>query len=355
MDKTELLLLTKEYLKSYYSINSYIWCTINCWYCLLAPLGIVPNKPVKPLNEEDLINQVLESPYFIKDKTILSINSRTDPFLNEEVKDSTFKLLDLMETKWLKNFVTITTKCLISKEDAKRLNNYKNLKIIIIVTYNWIPFNIQPISQDNQENTMKNISKCSNLRLLHQFRPIMPWVNDDEHTIRKIISFAKKYCMATIYQWVRVNECIKSRLTSREYNYKWELLGTHKRKNKNTDEMFDKIRKKNPNYPIFDHTSCCLSYFMGRSDYNMHYTKRECSAICPNYNLCHWKVCAIKSEDLDWELKKIWVHSDWNIENGLLIIEWSLNDEQKSYIKHILNLNVTSKVRIMNFSDNIIK
>lgn len=95
----DLKMLTKEYLKSYYSINSYIGCTINCGYCFLAPIKIVPMRPIKAIDEEELINNMINDKYFKEHETVLSLNNRTDPFISPEVKASTFKLMDIMEKK----------------------------------------------------------------------------------------------------------------------------------------------------------------------------------------------------------------------------------------------------------------
>lgn len=346
--------LTREYLKSYYSINSYIGCTINCGYCFLAPIRIVPMRPIKVIEEDALVNNMLNDKYFVRDKTVISLNNRTDPFISQEVKSSTFKLLDIMDNLKLKNIITITSKGLLTEEDAKRLDNYNNIRVVIIVTYNGIPLKIQPISQVNQETTMRNVSKCKNIYLLHQFRPIIPGINDDEETIRKILNFAKAYCDATIFQGIRVNDYIKNRLEERNYSYKGIVGDSHKQKSKNTDEIFELLRIENTNYQIFEHTSCALSYIFKIPDYNLHYEKNNCSKLCKNYALCHKDNYKVPN-NLEYILTKIGVKSKWKIENKTLMIDGVLNDEQKSYIKHILNLSVKAKIRDNTYSEKIME
>lgn len=346
--------LTREYLKSYYSINSYIGCTINCGYCFLAPIRIVPMRPIKVIEEDALVNNMLNDKYFVRDKTVISLNNRTDPFISQEVKSSTFRLLDIMDNLKLKNIITITSKGLLTEEDAKRLDNYNNIRVVIIVTYNGIPLKIQPISQVNQETTMRNVSKCKNIYLLHQFRPIIPGINDDEETIRKILNFAKAYCDATIFQGIRVNDYIKNRLEERNYSYKGIVGDSHKQKSKNTDEIFELLRIENTNYQIFEHTSCALSYIFKIPDYNLHYEKNNCSKLCKNYALCHKDNYKVPN-NLEYILTKIGVKSKWKIENKTLMIDGVLNDEQKSYIKHILNLSVKAKIRDNTYSEKIME
>lgn len=346
--------LTREYLKSYYSINSYIGCTINCGYCFLAPIRIVPMRPIKVIEEDALVNNMLNDKYFVRDKTVISLNNRTDPFISQEVKSSTFRLLDIMDNLKLKNIITITSKGLLTEEDAKRLDNYNNIRVVIIVTYNGIPLKIQPISQVNQETTMRNVSKCKNIYLLHQFRPIIPGINDDEETIRKILNFAKAYCDATIFQGIRVNDYIKNRLEERNYSYKGIVGDSHKQKSKNTDEIFELLRIENTNYQIFEHTSCALSYIFKIPDYNLHYEKNNCSKLCKNYALCHKDNYKVPN-NLEYILTKIGVKSKWKIENKTLMIDGVLNDEQKSYIKHILNFSVKAKIRDNTYSEKIME
>ena len=349
----DLKRLSKEYLKSYFSINSYIGCTINCGYCFLAPIKIVPMSATKVMDEEELINDMIVDKLFKRDETIISLNNRTDPFITQEVKESTFKLLDIMENLRLKNIVTITTKGLLTEKDAKRLDKYSSIKIVIIVTYNGLPFKIQPIKREIQEVTMKNVSACKNVFLLHQFRPIIPGLNDNEKIIYEIVNYAKKYCDATIYQGVRINEFIKDRLAKRNYIYNGRF-DTHKQKPKTTDDIFEKIRNENSNYKVFDHTSCALSCLFNMPDYNMHYSKMKCSKLCKNYNICNNAKFEMPL-DITQELKKIGVNLPWKFQNGELIIMGCINDEQKSYIKHILHIKVSSTSRENTYSEKIME
>lgn len=76
--------------------------------------------------------------------------------------------------------------------------------------------------------------------------------------------------------------------------------------------------------------------------------------MCKNYELCHnlnYKLPV----DLEGRLRKIGVNSNWKLRDKTLIIDGSLNDEQKSYIKHILNLNVKAKIRENTYSEKIME
>lgn len=353
MDQNLLLNLSREYLKSYYSINSFVGCAINCAYCFLAPIKIVPMQPVRTIDETALINAMIQDPLFIPDRTVLSLNNRTDPFISPQVKESTFQLLELLEERRLNNIVTITTKGTLTKYDAERLASFKHINVVIIVTFNGLPLTIQPIDCSAQIETMKNVYGSGKIWLVHQFRPIIPGYNDSESVIREIVLYAKQYCDCSVYQGIRVNQKIADRLEARSYHHNGSF-DVHKQKSERTDEVFRLLQKEDPAYRIFDHTSCALSYLFQLSDYNLHYLKRNCAQDCPQYLTCH-SSCSNLPENLKTELQKIGVTAPFQLEDDLLTIHGTVTDEQKSFIKHNYHISVSASSRKMTFSESIME
>lgn len=353
MDQNLLLSLSREYLKSYYSINSFVGCTINCAYCFLAPIKIVPMQPVQTINETALIDAMIQDPLFVRNKTVLSLNNRTDPFISPHVKESTLKLLEILDSKCLHNIVTITTKGALTKNDVERLISLKYINIVMIVTFNGLPLTIQPIDRSVQIKTMKNIADSGKIRLVHQFRPIIPGYNDKESIVREIITCAKQYCDCSVYQGIRINQKIANRLADRGYQYNGSF-NIHKQKSCRTDEIFRIIQDEDPNYRIFDHTSCALSYLFHLPDYNLHYLKRECWQDCPQYLTCHGS-CPQVPKEFKNELEKIGVISSVQINGNTLTVNGELTDEQKSFIKHNFHINVSASMRKMTFSESIME
>lgn len=345
--------LSREYLNSYYSLNSYIGCSINCAYCFLAPIGIVPATPIKVISEKELLDETLADPLFVRGETVISLNNRTDPFLNEEVKTSTFRLLDIMEEEMFTNPVTITSKGLLTKEDAEHLDAYRHIRLVIIVTYNGMPQNVQPIDSTLQEATMRHVATCKNVGLIHQFRPIIAGINDSEEIIRRVFSYASQFCHATIYQGVRINKIIRQRLQGRNYEYKGEL-SAKKIKSPEVDAVFKAIQEENPDYPIFDHTSCCLSYLLRQSDYNVCYKEVSCPVACPNYVRCH-REAPLPPDDLAEQLAKIGIVEGWTCNRGKLHVSMPISDEQRSFVRHILHLSCDFKQRKILFSEKLME
>jgi len=319
----------------------------------LAPIGIVPSIPVRAISEEDLVTETLADPLFVRGETVISLNNRTDPFLNEQVKASTFRLMDIMERENLTNPVTITSKGMLTIEDAKRLDEYRHISPIIMVTYNGLPFSLQPIDCTLQEATMRHVAACQNVRLIHQFRPIIPGLNDSEETIRKIYSYASRFCDASIYQGVRVNTFIRQRLQSRNYEYSG-TLSTKKIKSPKVDAVFQALQQENPAYHIFDHTSCCLSYMLRQPDYNVCYKEAICSHSCPNYVLCHDEA-PVPPVDLAEQLARIGIGDGWVYTGGRLRVSRPITDEQRSFIRHILHVPCDYEHRQVLFSEKMME
>ena len=354
MNTNLLPALSIEYLKSYLSINSMIGCSVNCAYCFLAPIEIVPMHPIRVIGEKELVSTLLNHPLFVNGKTILSLNNRTDPFISNQVKESTFRVLEELEAANVKSVVTMTTKGLLTDFDVRRLESL-NLKLVIIVTYNEIPMNIQPIPSYIQVSTMQNVASSKHLKLLHQFRPIIPQINDSAETIENVLSVAHQYCAASIYQGVRISEQINNRLRERGYIF-YGAYDKHKQKSPEVDRIMQNYsRSKFSDYPIFDHTSCCLSYLLQLPDYNLHYKKRNCPNSCKNYERCHTAHIKIPDKkDIETDIKRLGISCKWEFCDNSLQIRGILNDEQRSYFRHTYGLNVTSTVRSPSFSEQFI-
>jgi DNA repair photolyase len=67
----------------------------------------------------------------------------TDPFL-PQVKESTFRLLELLEQRRLTNDVMIITKYYLTREDIERLETFRNSNILLLLTFNSNPAEIEP-------------------------------------------------------------------------------------------------------------------------------------------------------------------------------------------------------------------
>ena len=185
-------------------------------------------------------------------------------------------------------------------------------------------------------------------------RPIIPGINDSIHCLRQTIKDASNYCCASVYQGIRVNDYIRNRLADRGIIYNGEN-DKHKKKSREVDRIIDFLSENEfVDYPIFEHTSCCLSFLQNMADYNLHYRKGKCSTRCPNYALCSQQLFTFpldSKEEIQKRLCDIGIEDDFEVRDGMLLITGKVNDEQRSYVRHILGYNLVATERESSFSE----
>jgi DNA repair photolyase len=333
-----------EYLKTYLSINSFVGCPIGCTYCFLSPLGISPLEPVKVIEESKLVRDLKSSKYFVPHQTVLSLNNRTDPFLPGPVKESTFKILELLNNEGFRNPITVTTKLYLSKEDINKLNLLLNLNLFIIVTYNGLPKKIEPINHNLQIKTMKNIYKYGKkIHLFHQFRPIIEDYNDSIDKIKKVLSEVYKCADCTIFAGLRLSEFINERFVEKQINLKMQLSPEHKYiPEQFVGDIMNFCSENFPNYPIFRHTSCALSWISRLPDFNAHWTKNQCEN-CLNKLNCLINIKIPSETKVLKLLKKLNLTNEFKINEGGIEIKRELTQEERSFLRHNLRFPVKSE------------
>lgn len=255
-----------NYLKSSISISSYNGCTIGCKYCILSVLGNRKNV-TKVADEEELVEELLNFRLYTKEIPV-SVNNQTDPFLNKIVYESTMKILENMEIKKVQNPVLLITKGYITEEQAKRLSKF-NLKIIVMYTFSGISERLENRDETRQIESMKNISKFKNLKLINYYRPVIEGINTDEETIRRVVKIVTKYCDGSIISGIRLNTYLCKVLSSLNIYVPESYDPDHKVLLPETLERIKKVfKEEKEDYPTFKKTSCGVSYALGRPDYN---------------------------------------------------------------------------------------
>ncbi len=334
-----------EYLKTYLSLNSIAGCPVGCKYCFLSPLGISPAKPTKIIEESELVNKLLNSPYFIPGETILSLNNRTEPFFNGFTKESTFKILDLLNQNGLNNPTTITTKGGISKGDVSYLDSLDNLKLFLIVTYNGLPKEVEPLDHKIQLDTMINLKRnTKKVNIFHQFRPIIVRYNDSHEKIHEVLSVAQKYCDCSIFAGLRLNESMRKRMEKEGLDIKMNLSPEHKYIFPTFVNQIMKIASDEyPDHPIFRHTSCALSWRLSISDFNAHWSKGQCHSNCYNYRRCNEERGKPNEKRVKELLEKLNLKNDFEIKKDLLLIGGEISQEDRSFLRHNLKYPIKSE------------
>ena len=349
-----------NYLKSSISISSIDGCTIGCKYCILSVLG---NRAQvrKVVDEEKLVDQLINFRLYTKDVPI-SINNQTDPFLNEMTYESTLKILENMEKRKLKNPIIIITKGYINNEQAKKLSKI-DLPILILYTFSGLSNILENRDEKRQIESMKNISKYKNIKLINYYRPVIEGINSDEKTIERVAKIVTQYCEGSIISGIRLNSYLTKVLETLNINIPAQYDPDHKVLLPETLDRIRRIFKKvDIKYPTFKKTSCGISYALKRPDYNGHSARiYYCSPKCKSYTTCignnkigfctedcpNFEICKresekhVEKEEFEKLLKNIGAeNAHFEILEHYIKLDGEYWQEEISYLRHITKKNI---------------
>jgi len=337
-----------EYLKSSLSISTFVGCNMGCKYCILSSLkfGVLPEKIA---DEADLVNDLCTHKFFIKGFTPISINNRTDPFLNPIVKESTFTVLKLLqEKKVTKNPLMLITKKELSGTELEWLDE-SGLNIYLFLSYSGLPKTVEPNNETFNETHLINLRKTKNIHKIHYWRPIIEGVNNDDQDINKMLATASSTFDCSIVSGIRLSKEVITLLkknTKISFEYQKERA-IHKYLSDSTIEKILTLRNRiYSKYLLFRHTSCVISHMENKPDYNLSYLKpKSCIFGCPNSNNCMSTLGQCNKQIIEKSLSNLGIsgvkyHCDGNTQ---LNINADLTQEEISYLKHNSRMVIVSR------------
>jgi DNA repair photolyase len=136
-----------EHRKSGLSLNHIIGCPLDCHYCVRSLWGNFDLKvPSMITTDESALQALLAHPHFEPHKTpVQMFNRATDPFL-PTVKPHLFWLLEQLDRRGLRNFVTIITRYRVTEEDFAFLESLSSIRLTLFFTYSGGNMrNVEPI------------------------------------------------------------------------------------------------------------------------------------------------------------------------------------------------------------------
>lgn len=175
------------------SIDIWTGCSLQCAYCHVQGVreDLDPTdwkmrkKPIRRTSHtiDQILSELVESPFFEKDKTVLSIcTSSTEPFVGDEVIESTMSIMEWFTKKNMKNPFWIVTKAGVPSKIIERLKNVtKTNKIIISICWANNNSTIEPYIKNRFENIEK-FRDTSGIYFTWYLRPLVrEWSDDFAH------------------------------------------------------------------------------------------------------------------------------------------------------------------------------
>lgn len=340
-----LLLEIISYRKSGLSLNHIIGCTLDCAYCVRHFFDNFEMKiPHMLCSDDEAVTKLVNHHYFIPNKTPIQIfNRATDPFLIN-VKTHTLEVLKKLDNLRLRNPVLIITRAKVTKEDVLELEQLRNLKITIFVTYSGIiDSRIEPIAKSQiTTQSIQTIAKYKNkTRLILYWRPIVEGWNDDSDSFKRVFEMAQ-YVDSVVYTgyYHRPENFAYLKSIGIELNY--GEFGRRKFLSADIDEkIINEYQKANIKAPLFRKTSCGVAFTHGTADYNGHWGVNELCNICPNSQreICGKHYVAPSGDDFQALLDKYKYQTSFLIEDGHVWTE-GLGEEKRYHIQHTLEYQV---------------
>ena len=310
-----------------FSIDYFRGCSFQCAYCHVQ--GIYEDldknlrmrtkaEPRSKFSIKEIIDELIKHPYFVKDKSIISIaTSSTEPFANPVVTKKTLEIMEYFVQIGYKNPFWIVTKAGIPSEIVNKLKKIvdNGNKIMISICWANNPIEIEPI----KNNRFRNIEllKDTGVYVSWYLRPLVKeWGANKENLEGMFKSISEKY-----YDYIdiivpgglRWTEGIEFGLKDMR---KLEMPDLVKENNKKTLSneietcIIELCNKYFPNKPVYFNSSCAISHMLNRTNIAMLniFDKSICyKSICKNKCCEKCKNICFDKDDLEYyqeELKK---------------------------------------------------
>ena len=268
------------------SINTSFLCRNNCIYCYAHNL----ENRNEQVDIDEVFNDLVRSNLHQYDLPILINNSAADMF-DPTTAPQAMKLMERIVAETQHKKLATITKEYISPDNIARLNKMnETADITVFFTYGALPRGYENLVDDRREYQLNNLAYAQFRKILY-VRPIIIKDGVIVNDLEKAAAHGK-HADALCYSYARIDDNIKaldganllpastgkSYHESRKPNAALKGLGILKETGK----------------PVFNRTSCALSYFYGQPDYNARWADRQkfgCQT-CP-----HDDVCAKKMHD----------------------------------------------------------
>ena len=338
--------LSIEHLKSGLSINTHIGCPLGCKYCVLDSLESFPKSPVYIKSAKDLVDSLYSGGVvYLPNLTPLYVNNRTDPFL-PSVIDSTYDVLSELENRNCASPILLITKM---SPDSRITHFCNRLNLLIFYSFANLPgwdYNSDP--QILKNNLRKLVEYIPRKNLFHYYRPIIPRVNDHYDSLVQVMEEVGRFFRATCFGGIRITRCNQDLIGITKYDKK------HKYLQDNVNQTIKSL-SSNTDTIVFRHTSCVISYFMGRRNpFGYFNNETHCfGKQCVNYHLCNCDISYLDIGILENSIQKI-TNTSFSVNNKRIVFDGPVSQEAIACIRNAFGLDIVANQIILCPSEQMI-
>lgn len=337
---------------SWLALNPIHGCPFSCKYCFLNGVELTSKKPIELATVEEAVQDLINFKYY-DESFPLCLFTSTDFAACPSNIDYAIRMIEELYKNKVFNPIVFITKQYIPDYFLDIIDEYekKSMKFVFMLSYSGLTNKVEVgINKNKIRENFINLHKRGK-KIIHYWRPFLPENSTDE-VLEDVYNFVKNYASCSISIGLKVQPSFVNNLSfwqelinNKESAYSYESIWT-----KNAYEFI--LNKKKEEYPIFNATSCALSYTLKQADYNSFYCSEFCKANnCPlsQKERCANKNKALIKEDIESIIKKFMKKSDYdfefniNLENNTIFIEKELKTSEIVYLKMLTNMKVICK------------
>ena len=337
----EALQSVVEYRKSGLSLNHIVGCPLDCGYCVRHLFNNFDMKrPHLLMDDKSAVEELIGSPWFRAHATPIQLfNKATDPFL-PNVKDHLHSTLRLLDDRGLRNHVLVITRWRIDDTDVARLEELRNLRLTVLVTWSGISDAlIEPVDSNIAVESLRRLKHgATRTKSILYWRPVVAGLNDGEEYISRAREIAE-LADATVFTGLFHREKIRAYFRSIGVA---DLYAEVARRKVMPREVEERIVRRFGRAPLFRKTSCGVAYAHGIADYNGHFGIGGICDICPAKQVTICKAAHRTPERqrvLDLVMTAGIETEHPEIERGRILVSGS-TEQQRYFIQHALGFQV---------------
>jgi DNA repair photolyase len=349
-DRAEIdpnLLEVVEYRKSGLSLNHVIGCPLDCAYCVRHMFGNFAMKvPRALMTDETAVDRLVTHRFFRPDLTPIQVfNRATDPFL-PMVKPHTFRVLELLDKRRLRNLVLVITRWRVGTADCARLNSFASIRPTILVTHSGIDDpRIEPVDSEIAATSLQTLYEhADRYRVVLYWRPIVPGLNDTDAHLTRAHDLSG-HAHATVYTGLFYRDQIRAYY--QELGLPEPYQATARRKIL-PDQLEERILTAFADLPgrLYRKTSCGVTAAHHVADYNGHYGIQELCDICPAEQLARCRAAHRRPDQarVDEFAAALGAVGPAEITDRAIVVK-GLDEQRRYYIQHTLGYQVHDRAK----------
>jgi DNA repair photolyase len=333
------------YHDTWMSLDPIRGCPFSCGYCVLRHSGSVGTRPIREVEPDECVRQLLGHPFFVPGFTPIAIGNETDMFHDLNV-DYLVRLLADIRMAGIDNPIVLITKARLTDQKLAAVRQVGEQRVILFLSYSGltgIGRHFEPNFTDDQLRENFLAARRSGFRVVHFWRPLLP-ENTTDDAIRQMLTFVPGLAEASVFVGLKLHPELTERVVSDgridvpvELRYKYgEWLEPEV-----VARIYEHAASLCPDHPLYRHSSCALAKVLSRPNHTATVFRED---ICPpshcpaaQRKVCEGSRVVPDVEAIQTALRALNRPIRFERHPGRVVIHDQVSQEEFAYLLHNLN------------------